>query len=53
MNKDTLERIEKLEKIILDLIDQLEIKTMALQELYNENVRRLREQNKLKGMDKR
>ena len=53
MDENTLKRIEKLEKIVLDLIDQLEIKTTALQELYNENVRRLREQNKLKGMDKR
>lgn len=53
MDKDTLKRIENLEEIILDLIDQLEIKTTALRELYNENVRRLREQNKLEGMDKR
>lgn len=53
MDKYTLERINKLEEVIDQLFEELEIKTMALQELYNENVRRLREQNKLKGMDKR
>lgn len=51
MDKETLERMEKLEKIILDLIEELEVKTRALREIYDENVRRLRQQNQPKGMD--
>lgn len=53
MDKNTLERIEKLEEVIDKLFDELEIKTEALRRLYEENVRRLREQNQPKGMDTR
>ena len=51
MDKDTLDRMEKLEKIIFDLIKELEIKTRLLREIYEENVRRFRQQNQPKGMD--
>lgn len=53
MDKNTLERIEKLEEVIDKLFEELEIKTEALRRLYEENVRRLREQNQPKGMDTR
>lgn len=53
MDENTLKRINKLEEVIEKLFEELEIKTMALKRLYEENVRRLREQNKPEGMDTR
>ncbi len=51
MDKKTLERIDRLEQTIYKLLDELELKTDALHKIYDENLRRLREQNKSKRVD--
>lgn len=51
MDSEIYERLEKLENIVSEIIQDNEVKTQMLQKLYEENVRRLREQNQSKGMD--
>lgn len=51
MDSEIYERLEKLEAIVSEIIQDNEVKTQMLQKLYEENVRRLREQNQSEGMD--
>ena len=51
MDKETLERIDRLEQTIYKLLDELELKTDALHKIYDENLRRLRKQDKSKRVD--
>lgn len=49
--EEFIRRTNELQRVIEELIRELELKTLALQAIYNENVRRLRQQNQPKGMD--
>ena len=53
MDSEIYKRLEKLETSVSEIIKDNEVKTQMLQKLYEENVRRLREQNQPKGMDTR